>query len=108
MRPRFIAALTRPGPWMFGLFWALESLSRALIAAVISVAAFDLGGSNLVMTFMFVIVGIFSVGSALAIPFVIHRLKPLRTYRMGALLVAAAPAVMAFGNLGTFFVGMFG
>ena len=108
MRPRFIAALTRPGPWMFGLFWALESLSRALIAAVISVAAYDLGGSNVVMTFMFVIVGIFSVGSALAIPTVIHRLRPLRTYRLGALLVAASPAVMAFGNLGTFFIGMFG
>jgi len=74
VRPRFIAALTRPGPSMFGLFWALESLSRSLIAAVISVAAYDLGGSEVMMTFMYVIVGIFSACSAMAIPFVVHRL----------------------------------
>ena len=93
---------------MFGTFWALESLSRSLIAAVISVAAYDLGGNETVMTFMYVIVGFFSVGSALAIPFVVHHLKPLRTYRMGALIVGLSPAVMALGNLPTFFVGMFG
>lgn len=108
MRPRFIAALTRPGPWMFGLLWALESLSRALITAVISIAAYDLGGSEAVMTFMFVIVGVFSVGSALAIPYVVHWLRPLRAYRLGAVLIALSPAVMAAGSLGTFFVGMFG
>ena len=107
MRPRFIAALTRPGPWMFGLFWALESLSRALIAAVISVAAYDLGGSEVVMTFMFVIIGVFSVGSALTIPFVVHHLRPLRTYRLGAVLIALAAAIMAMSNLFAFFIGMF-
>ena len=108
MRLRFVAELTRPGPWMFASFWALESLARSIVAPVIPVAAYDLlGGSDLKMTFMFVIVGVVSIASAFIIPFVVHRLKPVRTYQLGALLVAIAPLIMAIGTFTTVFGGLF-
>ncbi len=108
MRLRFVAELTRPGPWMFASFWALESLARSVVAPVIPVAAYDLlGGSDLRMTFMFVIVGIVSIASAFAVPFVVHRLKPVRTYQLGAVLVAVAPLIMALGTLTTMSGGLF-
>ncbi len=108
MRLRFVAELTRPGPWMFASFWALESLARSIVAPVIPVVAYDLlGGSDLRMTFMFVIVGVVSIASAFAIPFVVHRLKPVRTYQLGALLVAIAPLIMAISTFTTVFGGLF-
>ncbi|MBT5432423.1 MAG: MFS transporter [Alphaproteobacteria bacterium] len=108
MRLRFVAELTRPGPWMFASFWALESLARSIVAPVVPVAAYDLlGESDLNMTFMFVIVGIVSIASAFAIPFVVHRLKPVRTYQFGAVLVALAPLIMAIGTFTTVFGGLF-
>ncbi len=108
MRMRFVAELTRPGPWMFASFWALESLARSVVAPVVPVAAYDLlGESDLAMTSMFVIVGLVSIASAFVIPFVVHRLKPVRTYQLGAVLVMISPAIMAIGTFTTVFGGLF-
>jgi len=108
MQMRFIAELTRPGPWMFASFWALESLARSVVAPVVPVAAYDLlGQSDLNMTFMFTIVGLVSIGTAFVIPYVVHRLKPVRTYQLGAVLVMIAPAIMAAGTFTTLFGGLF-
>ncbi|MGH6719167.1 MAG: MFS transporter [Alphaproteobacteria bacterium] len=86
-----LAALGRPGPWSFAVLSALEGLSRASLAAVIPLLAFDILGNARDVSALFTAVGWVTLVTTFALPWLIRRFRIRRVYALGGLLLIIAP-----------------
>jgi len=88
---RVRAALGRPGPWSFAVLGAVEGLSRASLAAVIPLLAFDIMGNARDVSALFTAVGWVTLASTFALPWLVRRFRVRRVYALGGLLLVFAP-----------------
>lgn len=104
---RLATALTTPGPFLFAALFLLDSFARSLLAAVISLEALRYFGSSRDVSLMAAVAGCFGVLANFALPAVIDRLRPRRTYALAIALLTAASLLMLMGTVYSFSVGWF-
>jgi MFS family permease len=92
-----IAAQRKGGTLTFALLFSLESLVRALNAAVLSTQAYDLLGSSQQVSVLATCVSISVLGTTLVMPLLLGNLRRRWAYSFGvALLMAGALALATF------------
>lgn len=105
--PIWLPAATRPGAWPFAVLYSVESLSRASIASIIPIQAYDILDDAQAVSMLYFVIGIAGLTATITVPMLIERIARRRVYTIGALaLIAAASALSTFTLTGQA-VGMF-
>ena len=93
----WLRAVTRPGAAVFGLMFALESLSRAVLAALIPLQAYAILKEARDVSLTYFAVSIFGFSVSFAIPFCIRRFRRRWVYSGGVvMLIFSAAALTTF------------
>ncbi len=110
-RPAFAAqlraALTTPGPILFAFLFLLDSFARSLLAAVIPLEALRYFGSSRDVSLMAAAAGCCGVLANFALPALIDRWRPRRTYAAAIALLTLASLLMLAGTVTSFAIGWF-
>lgn len=93
--PIWLPAAPRPNALSFGLLFAVESIARASISAVVTVQAYDLLLSSQKVSLLFTVVGVISLGGTLLVPMLIRWTARRFAYTFGALCLIASGALFA-------------
>jgi len=88
---RVFRTLAQPGPWTFAVLSAIEGLSRASLAAVIPLLAFDILGNARDVSALFTAVGWVALATSFALPWLVRRFRVRRIYALGGALLVVAP-----------------
>lgn len=96
----------RPGPITFATLFALDSMARASLAAVITLHAYVILGSERDVSILFTSVLWGGIVASLFVPALVRRFRPRWTYTMATVLLIAAPLLMASGIFELFGLGM--
>jgi predicted MFS family arabinose efflux permease len=93
----WLRAVTRPGAAVFGLMFALESLSRAVLAALIPLQAYAILKEARDVSLTYFAVSILGFSISFAIPFFIRRFRRRWVYSAGVvMLIFSAAALTTF------------
>jgi MFS family permease len=97
--PIWLRRAERPGARVFAFMFALESITRASLATVIPLQAYALLQDARDVSLAFTAVGVTGLAASFSIPLLIRRIRRRWVYTIGALLLAAAPALIATSTL---------
>ncbi|MGE0213689.1 MAG: MFS transporter [Parvibaculaceae bacterium] len=98
--PIWLPAAPKPGALAFGVLFAIESIARASISAVVSVQAYDLLQSSQHVSLLFTAVGMLSLCGTLVVPLLIRWTARRFAYTFGALCLITAAALFATFTIG--------
>lgn len=93
------AAAGRPGAKTFATLYGLESLTRASVASVVPIQAYDLLQSKQGVAVLYTLVSLGSLGATLLMPVLIARFARRWVYTAGVLLLALGAASFATHTL---------
>ncbi len=105
-QPVYLKRLASPGAESFATLYALESLSRALLATVIPLEALKLLGDARSVSVIFFAVSLLSLMGSLTVPWLIRRTARRFAYTLAFLGLAAVPFLLAGETNATLFAGM--
>jgi predicted MFS family arabinose efflux permease len=94
-QPLWLRAVTRPGAAVFGLMFALESLARAVLAALIPLQAYAILKVARDVSLTYFAVAIFGFFISFTIPFFIRRFRRRWVYTAGVVMLIASAASLA-------------
>ena len=100
-------AAKQPGAWAFATLFAIESVSRASIASIIPIQAYDLLKDEQTVSVLYFSVGILGLTATLCAPVVYRRIPRRFVYTAGGLLLVAACIAFATHTLAGQAVGLF-
>ena len=104
--PPFLKRLTAPGAEAFATLYALESLSRAILATVLPLQALKLVSDAQGVSLIFFAVSLISLCGGLLVPWLVRVTARRWVYSLGAVFLASAPFFLSADTLGAFFAGM--
>jgi predicted MFS family arabinose efflux permease len=90
----WLRAVTRPGATVFGLMFALESLARAILAALIPLQAYKILKEARDVSLTYFAVSIFGFCVSFAIPFFIRRFRRRWVYTGSVVMLIASAACL--------------
>ena len=90
-----LSETNRAGALTFAMLFAIESLSRAFNASVLSVQAYDLLGSSQRVSVLSIAVSLMVLCATLSLPYFLGGLRRRWTYSIGAILMIAACLALA-------------
>jgi MFS family permease len=102
-----LPAATQPGAWVFGILFAVESLSRATLASIIPIQAYDLLQSAQKVSILYFAIDVIGLAATLSIPFLFLRFARRSVYTLGALALVVCNLCLATNTLLGQTVGMF-
>ena len=97
--PIWLSKVGTPSAEAFAVLFSIESLSRALLAAVIPIEAYSLLGDAGLVSLAFFGASVAGLIAGLTVPWLIRRLARRWVYSGGALLLIAAGALFIAGGL---------
>jgi MFS family permease len=106
--PIWLPAANQPGAWAFAVLYSIESISRASLASIVPIQAYDLLKDEQQVSVLFFAVGIAGIGATLFAPLFFQRVPRRFVYTGGALALALASAALATHTLFGQALGMFG
>lgn len=104
--PVWIQRVTRPGAEAFAILFALESLSRALLATVIPLQAYALLKDAQSVSLLFFFASLIGLCGTFAVPWLVRKSARRWVYSAGALLLVFAPMLLAIDTLAGQAAGM--
>jgi MFS family permease len=93
--PVGLSTVPAPGAGTFARLFAIESLSRSLLATVISLQALALLGDARDVSMLFTAVGMVGLVASLFIPRIVHRAGQRWVYTLGASMLIGAAILLA-------------
>lgn len=101
-------AVGTPGPISFALLSAVDSMSRATLAALVPLLALQVFGSARNVSAAFSAVGWAALGAVFVIPWMIRRFGPRRVYLVGGVILVASPMLFWTGTQAGWIAGQMG
>ncbi|MBA3520373.1 MAG: MFS transporter [Rhizobiales bacterium] len=105
--PAWLPAAMQPGAWAFGILYAVESVSRASLASVVPIQAYDLLQDKQGVSILYFIIGVAGMTATLCAPAIFQHFRRRTVYTAGALILVAASACLAMNTLAGQSAGMF-
>jgi len=105
--PIWLPAATQPGAWAFAILYSVESISRASLASIVPIQAYDLLKDEQQVSLLFFAVGVAGIAATLFAPLFFRRIPRRYIYTGGALMLVAASAALATHTLTGQAAGMF-
>lgn len=106
--PIWLPAATQPGAWDFAVLYSVESISRASLASIVPIQAYDLLKDGQRVSLLYFVVGVAGIAATLFAPLFFQRVPRRFIYTGGALVLVAACAALATNTLAGQAIGMFG
>jgi len=104
--PIWLRRVTSPTAEAFAVLFAIESLARALLTAVIPIEVYTRLDDASLVSLAFFVASCFGLVSGLTVPWLVRRVARRRVYTMGALLLAGAGGLFIVGGAGWQIVAM--
>ena len=92
--PVWLRTVAMPGAFVFGSMFALESLSRALLATVVTLQALALLEDARNVSVVFSLVGVTGLIASFSIPALVRRISRRMVYTLGASALVAAAVLL--------------
>lgn len=105
--PIWLPAATQPGAWAFAVLYSVESLSRASLASIVPIQAYDLLKDGQKVSFLFFAVSAAGIVATLLVPLSFQRVPRRFIYTAGALALVAGSVALATDTLTGQALGMF-
>lgn len=105
-QPIWLQRISSPGSDAMAILFTFESFSRALLISLIPLEAYRILGDAGAVSVLFFVGSIVGLGANFAVPWLVRRLGRRWVYTAGAVLLFAAPLVLAGGTLATQAFGM--
>lgn len=105
--PIWLPAATQPGAWAFAILYSVESISRASLASIVPIQAYDLLQSKQGVSLLYFSVGVAGIVATLFAPAVFRKLPRRYVYTIGAVILVAASVALATNTFAGQAVGMF-
>jgi MFS family permease len=102
-----VPAAKQPGAWAFATLFAVESVSRASIASIVPIQAYDLLQDEQRVSVLYFAVGVLGLAATLCAPAVYQRIPRRYVYTTGGLLLVAASIAFATHTLPGQALGLF-
>lgn len=93
--PMWLRVVDRPGANVFAILSATEAFSRALIAGIIPLEAYELLGSARNVSLTYTVIGVIALLASFAVPLVIRVVRRKWVFSAGCLFMVAASLLMA-------------
>jgi MFS family permease len=106
--PIWLPAANQPGAWAFAVLYSVESISRASLASIVPIQAYDLLKDEQRVSLLFFAVGIAGIAATLFAPLLFRRIPRRFVYTGGALILVVASVTLATHTLAGQALGMFG
>lgn len=106
-RPIWLPAARPPGAWAFAILYSFESISRASIASIVPIQAYDILRNEQRVSLLFFAVGVAGITATLFAPPLFRHIPRRFVYTGGALCLMAACAALATNTLSGQALGMF-
>ena len=106
--PIWLPAATQPGAWAFAVLYSVESISRASLASIVPIQAYDLLKDEQQVSLLYSFIGVAGIAATLFAPLIFRRIPRRYIYTAGALILVAASGALATNTLAGQAVGMFG
>jgi len=104
--PIWLRRVATPGARAFGVLFALESLTRALLTTVIPLEALRIVGSAQTVSVLFFSASLVGLAGGLLVPWIVRRTARRWVYTAGVVLLGLAAVVLAGGTPTTQVLGM--
>jgi MFS family permease len=101
------ATAAQPGAWAFAILYSVESLSRASIASVVPIQAYDLLKDEQEVSLLFFAIAAAGIAATLLAPPLFQRIPRRFVYTGGGLILVAASVALATHTLAGQAIGMF-
>lgn len=105
--PIWLPAATQPGAWAFAILYSVESISRASLASIVPIQAYDLLKNEQSVSLLFFAVGVLGIAATLFAPVLFQRIPRRYIYTGGALVLVLACVALATHTFAGQAVGMF-
>ncbi len=105
--PIWLPAATQPGAWAFAILYSVESISRASLASIVPIQAYDLLKDEQAVSLLYSAIGVAGIAATLFAPLLFRRIPRRFVYTGGALILVGASAALATHTLLGQAVGMF-
>lgn len=105
-QPIWLQRISTPGADAMAILFTFESFSRALLITLIPLEAYRILGDAGAVSVLFFLASLFGLGANFAVPSLVRRIGRRWVYTGGALLLIAAPLVLAGGTLASQAGGM--
>jgi len=96
--PIWLRRVATPGARAFGVLFALESLTRALLTTVIPLEALRIVGSAQTVSVLFFSASLVGLAGGLLVPWIVRRTARRWVYTAGVVLLGLAAVVLAGGT----------
>ena len=100
-------AFVRPGAVLFATLFALDSMARSLLSNVVTLQAHRILPSDRDVSLLFTSVGWAGIAATLFVPVLVRQFRPRWMYTAAAVLLFAAPILLAVGSFAGLVAGMF-
>lgn len=104
--PIWLRRVTTPGARSFGVLFALESLTRALLTTVIPLEALRIVGNAQIVSVLFFSASLVGLAGGLLVPWIVRRTARRWVYSAGVVLLGLAAAVLVGGTPAAQMLGM--
>ena len=105
--PIWLPAASQPGAWAFAVLYAVESFSRASLASIVPIQAYDLLRDEQQVSVLYFLIGVIGLIGTVSAPVLFRRFPRRFVYTAGALMLVAASAALATHSLPGQALGMF-
>ncbi len=105
--PIWLPAANQPGAWAFATLYSVESISRASLASIVPIQAYDLLKDEQEVSLLFFAVGVAGIVATLFAPYLFRQIPRRYIYTGGALALVVASAALATHTLAGQAAGMF-
>ena len=97
--PIWLEALHKPGPTTFALLFAIGAFTRAILVTVIPLQALAQFGDAQKVSVFFFGVGTVALAGSMAIPYLVHLLRPRWVFTLGSACLLVSTVLLASGTL---------
>lgn len=104
--PIWLEALHKPGPTTFALLFAIGAFTRAILVTVIPLQALAQFGDAQKVSVFFFGVGTVALAGSMAIPYLVHLLRPRWVFTLGSACLLVSTVLLASGTLTGLITGM--
>ena len=105
--PIWLPTATQPGTWAFAVLYSVESISRASLASIVPIQAYDLLNSEQGVSLLYFAIGVAGIAATLFAPLLFRHMPRRYIYTGGAVALVAASAALATHTIAGQAVGMF-
>ena len=104
--PMWLRVVDRPGATVFASLAGLEAFSRALVAGVIPIIAYEMLETARAVSVAYTVIGLIAMLASFLVPLLLRAVRRKWVFTVGCLCMVVGPVLMAVADTATYLAGL--